>query len=248
VGLVGTESRDDFVARKLDEALVSLHEQIRRGLSFGCDHHDRDCERCDRRAGDIIRDFATRLPDVRRLLQTDVWAAYHGDPAARSLDEAIVCYPGITAIVHHRVAHPLHVAGVPLLPRMIAEIAHSLTGIDIHPGAEIGESFFIDHGTGVVIGETALVGNRVRLYQGVTLGAKTFELDEQGHPVKGRPRHPIVEDDVVVYAGATILGRIRIGRGSRVGGNVWITRDVPPHSRITQAQAHSDTFRDGLGI
>jgi serine O-acetyltransferase len=164
------------------------------------------------------------------------------------VDEAIFCYPGFNAITHHRIAHELHRLGVPLIPRIISEIAHSETGIDIHPGAGIGGSFFIDHGTGVVIGETAQIGERVRLYQGVTLGAKSFPLDEKGHPIKGIPRHPIVEDDVVVYSGATILGRITIGRGSSIGGNVWITRSVPAGSRITQAQARADTFEGGGGI
>src|SRR5205823_13135633 len=148
------------------------------------------------------------------------------------------CYPGVTAITHHRIAHELYSMGLPLLARIIAELAHSTTGIDIHPGATIGAAFFIDHGTGVVIGETAVIGERVRLYQGVTLGAKSFPLDAQGRPVKGVDRHPIVEDDVVIYAGATILGRVTIGRGSSIGGNVWLTRSVPPGSTIKQAQSH----------
>ena len=171
---------------------------------------------------------------MRRLLASDVEAAYEGDPALHTRDEAIFCYPGIFAITNQRIAHELHVLGVPLIPRIITEYAHTITGIDIHPGARIGERFFIDHGTGVVIGETSVIGNRVRLYQGVTLGAKSFPLDEHGNPIKGIDRHPIVEDDVVIYSGATILGRIVIGKGSTIGGNVWLTHAVPPGSKVTQ--------------
>jgi serine O-acetyltransferase len=162
------------------------------------------------------------------------------------LDEAVFCYPGVTAITQHRLAHELHLVGVPLLPRIVSELAHSRTGIDIHPGAEIGSSFFIDHGTGVVIGETCSIGQRVRIYQGVTLGARG--VDEQDHLLKGIPRHPIVEDDVVIYAGATILGRITIGRGATIGGNVWLTRSVAAGGRVSQAHARHRLFRDGAGI
>jgi len=160
----------------------------------------------------------------------------------------IFCYPGLQAITNYRLAHELHKLGVPLIPRMITEHAHSITGIDIHPGAVIGENFFIDHGTGVVIGETCVIGKRVSLYQGVTLGAKSFKLDAEGNPIKGIPRHPIVEDEVIIYSGATILGRVTIGRGSIIGGNVWLVRSVPPHSRITQAQASEDDYESGSGI
>ena len=182
------------------------------------------------------------------MLDTDIRAAYEGDPAAGSLDEVLVCYPGITAIIHHRLAHELHRLGAPLIARIIAEIAHSATGIDIHPGADISGSFFIDHGTGVVIGETTIIGQRVRLYQTVTLGAKRFPANENGSLIKGNARHPIVEDDVVIYAGATILGRVTIGRGSIIGGNVWLTRSVPPGSNISQAQVRSEAFDGGAGI
>jgi serine O-acetyltransferase len=192
--------------------------------------------------------FAAQLPAIRKLLGSDVQAAYEGDPAASSPDETIACYPGIRSIIHHRLAHALYELGVPLIPRMISELGHSATGIDIHPGALIGASFFIDHGTGVVIGETSRIGDRVRLYQGVTLGAKSFPLDDKGQPIKGIPRHPIVEDDVIIYAEATILGRITIGAGSTIGGNVWLTHSVPPRSRITQAQAHAEAFDGGAGI
>ncbi|MCF6391627.1 hypothetical protein L2K20_32255, partial [Mycobacterium sp. MBM] len=177
---------------------------------------------------------------LRSVLDTDVLAAYHGDPAARSVDEVLLCYPGILAVIHHRLAHHLYRAGLPLLARISAEIAHSATGIDIHPGAQIGRSFFIDHGTGVVIGETAIIGERVRIYQAVTLGAKRFPADESGQLQKGHPRHPIVEDDVVIYAGATILGRITIGQGSTIGGNVWLTRSVPAGCNLTQANLQHD--------
>jgi len=237
---------DYFVGHTLDRTLVVLQEQILRGLLFASG----GCERTHQtaRAIEVTRAFALALPGVRTLLETDVRAAYEGDPAATSPDETVFCYPGVTAITHHRLAHRLYSLGVPLIPRMIAEIAHADTGVDIHPGADIGPSFFIDHGTGVVIGETARIGDRVRLYQGVTLGAKSFPLDAEGHPIKGIPRHPIVEDDVVIYAGATILGRVTIGRGSSIGGNVWLTRSVPPGSRVTQAQAKSDLFEGGSGI
>ena len=175
-------------------------------------------------------------------------ATYEGDPAAISTDEAVFCYPGILAITNYRLAHELYIHGVPLIPRMITEYAHSSTGIDIHPGAKIDEGLFIDHGTGVVIGETAEIGKSVRIYQGVTLGAKSFALDQSGNPVKGIPRHPIVEDNVVIYSGATILGRVRIGRGSVIGGNVWLTRSIPPGSQVTQAQVREDQFESGGGI
>jgi serine O-acetyltransferase len=160
----------------------------------------------------------------------------------------VFCYPGVAAVIRHRLAHQLYLLGVPMLARIIAEIAHSQTAIDIHPGAEIGESFFIDHGTGVVIGETAVIGRHVRLYQAVTLGAKRFEVDEHGALIKNYARHPILEDDVVIYAGATVLGRITIGRGSAIGGNVWLTHSVPPGSNITQAKVRTESFDDGGGI
>jgi len=236
------EGIDYFVGHTLDTLLRELYKQVRRELQFiGVDD-------AFEQAVTITRDFAKHLPEVRTLLDSDIQAAYEGDPAARSSDEVLVCYPGITAITHHRLAHILHRLGAPLVARIISEIAHSATGIDIHPGAQIGESFFIDHGTGVVIGETAVIGKHVRVYQAVTLGAKRFQKDEDGILVKGNARHPIVEDDVVIYAGATILGRITIGRGSTVGGNVWLTYSVPPGSNITQAHVRSELFQDGGGI
>jgi serine O-acetyltransferase len=242
-----------YVGHTLDSALVGLQEQVRRGFLFACPHLCPNggaggCAACEQLAGPAIRRFATRLPAVRALLGSDARAAYEGDPAAKSPDEAVLCYPGITAITHHRIAHELYAAGVPLVPRILAELAHGATGIDIHPGAQIGASFFIDHGTGVVIGETCVIGERVRLYQGVTLGAKSFPTDDEGLPIKGIPRHPIVEDDVIIYAGATILGRITIGRGSSIGGNVWLTHSVAPGSRVSQAQPRQELFDGGAGI
>jgi serine O-acetyltransferase len=221
------------VGATLDKVLHGLQEQIRRGFCSSC-HPDACYADHEDRAFDLAWNFIQRLPEVRRLLATDVAAAYEGDPALRTPEEAVFCYPGIQAITNQRLAHELLKLEVPLLPRLITEHAHSLTGIDIHPGARIGESFFIDHGTGVVIGETCIIGRHVRIYQGVTLGAKSFPLDEEGKPIKGIDRHPIVEDDVVIYAGATILGRVTIGKASTIGGNVWLTRSVPPGSAITQ--------------
>ncbi|NOT13481.1 MAG: serine acetyltransferase [Methylococcaceae bacterium] len=240
------EGIDYFVGHKLDIVLRELHQEIRRELQFISGHSENDTASREQ-AIEITRKFAARLPEIRVLLDTDIQAAYEGDPAARSSDEILVCYPGITATIHHRLAHVLYELGVPLIARIIAEIAHSATGIDIHPGAQIGESFFIDHGTGVVIGETCIIGRKVRLYQAVTLGAKRFQKDENGVLVKGNARHPIVEDDVVVYAGATILGRITIGCGSTIGGNVWLTHDVPPGSNITQSFVRSEPSEGGAG-
>ena len=233
----------------LDRIQRSLEEQTRRGLCFACDNPSADPRTdCDARAQAITRQFLARLPAVRKLLAADVQAAYEGDPAATCPDEAILCYPGVLAITNYRLAHELHALGVPLIPRIITEHAHSITGIDIHPGATIGANFFIDHGTGVVVGETCVMGERVRLYQGVTLGAKSFPLDKDGKPIKGVKRHPNVEDDVIIYSEATILGPVTIGRGSVIGGNVWLIHDVPPGSRITQAEARENLFERGGGI
>ena len=181
-------------------------------------------------------EFISRLPELRRILATDVEATYNGDPAAESYGEIISCYPVIKAISGYRVAHELLLLGVPLIPRIITEMAHSETGIDIHPGAKIGHHFTIDHGTGVVIGATCIIGNYVKLYQGVTLGAKSFTLDEDGNPVKGIARHPILEDNVIVYSNATVLGRITLARGTVIGGNVWVTESTKPGEQIVQAK------------
>jgi len=236
------------VGATLDRVLHGLEEQIARAVAFVEGHDHASCLHCAEFAEGATRALLERLPAVRRLLASDVEAAFEGDPALRIRDEAIFSYPGIYAVTEQRIAHELHVSGVPLIPRIITEHAHGETGIDIHPGASIGESFFIDHGTGVVIGETTRIGDRVRIYQGVTLGAKSFPRDAQGVPIKGVDRHPIVEDDVVIYAGATILGRVTIGRGASIGGNVWITQSVAPGRRVTQAEAREEGFRDGAGI
>jgi serine O-acetyltransferase len=239
---------DLYVADTLDRALRVLRQQVRRELQlFDCEgaRSNSDLEHASL---EIVAEFARDLPRTRKLLDSDIRAAFDGDPAARSLDEVIFCYPGVAAVIRHRIAHLLFRLGVPMLARVIAELAHAQTGIDIHPGAEIGESFFIDHGTGVVIGETARIGSRVRLYQAVTLGAKRFEVDHTGAIVKGGDRHPIIQDEVVIYAGATILGRITVGHGSSIGGSVWLTTSVPPGSTITQAKAHNEGFDDGAGI
>jgi len=235
------ESEDFYVGHTLDAALNSLLQQVCLELGHGL----RPSLEIERQARRIVQDFALTLPELHRLLDDDVMAAFRGDPAARSVDEVLLCYPGIRAMIHHRIAHHLYRDGLPLLARITSELAHSATGIDIHPGAQIGRSFFIDHGTGVVIGETAVIGERVRIYQAVTLGAKRFEADEAGQLVKGQPRHPIVEDDVVIYAGATILGRITIGAGSSIGGNVWLTRSVPPGSNVTQANVQNQVGNAG---
>ena len=246
------DSTDYFVGHTLDACLRSLRDQILIELAIPLRQDDSDADRShshlERRAHAITREFALQLPKIRILLDSDLEAAFRGDPAAFSLNEVLVCYPGVKAITSHRFAHALHGLGVPLVARIIAEISHSATGVDIHPGAVIGESFFIDHGTGVVIGGTAVIGDRVRLYQAVTLGAKSFPQDDKGYLVKGQPRHPIVEDDVVIYSGATILGRVTIGRGARIGGNVWLTCGVDPETTVTQAKVISETFGEGGGI
>ena len=238
------ESIDYFVGDTLNTTLNRLTEQVRRGLLFPAPGAEAGAQLGEsalaEQADQITRAFAARLPALRSLLVSDVQAAFSGDPAATSVAEIMLCYPGTIAILYYRLAHSLHELGAPFLARLISDIGHSLTGIDIHPGARIGASFFIDHGTGVVIGETAILGQRVRLYQAVTLGAKRFPADPSGALVKGIARHPIVEDDVVIYAGATILGRITIGAGSTIGGNVWLTQSVPPGSNISQAQMRND--------
>ena len=235
-----SDSMDYFVGSTLNGAFTLLTEQVRRGLMFSADHDNDSDEDIRQRAVRIVREFGDLLPAIRDMLVSDLHAAYRGDPSATSLSEVLICYPGMTAVIHYRVAHALYRLGATLPARLISEIAHSTTGIDIHPAAEIGESFFIDHGTGVVVGQTAIIGDRVRLYQAVTLGAKSFPADENGALIKGIARHPIVEDDVVIYSGATILGRITIGAGSVIGGNVWLTQSVPPGSNVTQAQMHNE--------
>lgn len=211
-----------------------LTDQILAGLCFmDTEQTAGDCMPLYRRpqAEELATKFIERLPGIRAVLATDVDAAYNGDPAAENKAEIISCYPVIKALVNYRLAHELVKLGVPLIPRIITEMAHSETGIDIHPAAQIGHHFTIDHGTGVVIGATCIIGNNVKLYQGVTLGAKSFPLDSDGNPIKGIPRHPILEDNVIVYSNATILGRITIGKGCIVGANIWVTEDMEPMSR-----------------
>ena len=222
-----------FVGSKLEKVRRELTQQVERGFCFACDKDEHSCSSdCSVRAETQVNDFLQTLPRIRHMLATDVQAAFAGDPAAKNPGETIFCYPSIKAVTNYRIAHELYLLGVPLIPRIITEMAHSATGIDIHPGATIGESFFIDHGTGTVIGETCIIGRNVRLYQGVTLGAKSFPKGENGHLVKGIARHPIVEDNVTIYSGATILGRITIGEGAVIGGNVWVVDDVPPGTKI----------------
>jgi serine O-acetyltransferase len=234
------ESENFYVGHALDSALHGLFAQAQLELQYRDRHLSRDDENIATRAGVAVRAFAARLPEIRTLLDSDVLAAYHGDPAAGSVDEVLLCYPGILAMIHHRLAHELYKLDLRLLARIVAELAHGATGIDIHPGAQIGKGFFIDHGTGVVIGETTVIGDRVRVYQAVTLGAKRFPRDAEGHLEKGLARHPIVEDEVVIYAGATILGRVTLGRGAVIGGNVWLTHDVAPGANVTQAISRND--------
>ena len=231
---------DFYVGHTLDSALHLLLEQARIELQYRQRNGSATRDSINAQADRAIHQFAHALPGLRQLLDTDVLAAFQGDPAARSVDEVVLSYPGVLALIHHRLAHQLYRLELPLLARIVAELAHGQTGIDIHPGAQIGARFFIDHGTGVVIGETAKIGTNVRIYQAVTLGAKRFPKDAQGQLEKGWARHPIVQDDVVIYAGATILGRVTIGHGAVIGGNVWITDDVPAGSNVTQAQLRRD--------
>ena len=242
------EHEDAYVELTLAQALELLRRQIRLEISYQQRGNGMSSAEVDEQACQVVASFAAQLPQVRRMLDSDVTAAYQGDPAARSVDEVLLCYPGVTAMIHHRLAHVLYNLDMRLLARIVAELAHSETGIDIHPGAQIGASFFIDHGTGVVIGETAIIGERVRIYQHVTLGAKSFPASENGELKKGLPRHPVLEDEVVVYAGATILGRVTVGKGSTIGGNVWLTQSVPPGSSITQASSIRSRSDDGVAV
>lgn len=229
------------ISAHLDNLAVDLKEQIERGLCFSCINANARCQDCASLAESLSKNFLARLPEIRRRLTLDALAGYEGDPAATSAGETIFCYPSMLVMTHHRIAHELYLLKIPIIPRIIAEMAHSHTGIDIHPGATIGDSFFIDHGTGVVIGETAIVGKHCRLYQGVTLGALSFPKNTDGTLTKGIARHPILEDNVTVYAGATILGRVTIGKGSIIGGNVWLTTDVPENSKIIQTHSSKCT-------
>lgn len=237
-------TRAHYIGVGVDKLYTVLRREIENGLRF---NENMDQATIDRDASRIALGFIDTLPEIKRVLLTDVEAMFNNDPAVENFGEIILCYPVVQAMVHYRVAHSLLKLGMPVVPRIITEIAHSDTGIDIHPGARIGEYFSIDHGTGVVIGETCVIGNHVTLYQGVTLGAKNFSLDANGRPVNVA-RHPIIEDNVTIYSNATVLGRITIGRDSIVGGNVWLTNSVPPGSRILQRKAVATSFIDGLGI
>jgi len=219
----------------LDVVFRKLADQVKRGFCFVCLGENRACTGCEDQAMDKATAFLRSVPGIREKLVLDVQAAFDGDPAAKSPGETIFSYPSITALIHQRIAHELHKLGVDIIPRIITEMAHARTGIDIHPGAQIGKGFFIDHGTGVVIGETCIIGDNVRLYQGVTLGAKSFPKDANGNPVKGLARHPIVEDDVTIYSGATVLGRITVGKGAVIGANVWVTSDVAAGAKVLKA-------------
>ena len=221
-----------------------LRQQIERGLQFCEECSEDDVKACGEK---LALEFIDSLPEIKRLLYTDIQAMFDNDPAAATYGEVIFCYPVVNTMTHYRIAHRLHEMKVPVIPRIITEQAHSKTGIDIHPGAQIGEYFSIDHGTGVVIGETCIIGNHVTLYQGVTLGAKSFKYDEQGNMLNV-PRHPIIEDNVTIYSNASVLGRITIGHDSTIGGNIWLTHSVPPYSRILQSKAVDAGYQDGLGI
>ena len=240
--------RSYYIGGHMEELYGLLVKQIAHGLQF-CE----DCEEITTKekvyqeAARLATEFIDELPEIKRLLYTDVQAMFDNDPAATNYGEVIFCYPVVNTMIHYRIAHKLHLMRVPVIPRIITEQAHSKTGIDIHPGATIGEYFAIDHGTGVVIGETCIIGNHVTLYQGVTLGAKSFKYDENGNMLNV-PRHPIIEDNVTVYSNASILGRITIGHHSVIGGNIWVTHDVMPYSRIQQSKAVETSFDGGLGI
>jgi serine O-acetyltransferase len=237
-------TREYYTKRYINRLYVLLNEQIYTSICFPSSCSDK----MDQLSSELTIKFIDRLPEIKRLLSTDVKAVYDGDPAATNHEEVIFCYPAIRAMINYRIAHELLKMGIPVLPRIVTELAHSSTGIDIHPGAQIGEYFSIDHGTGVVIGETCVIGNHVRLYQGVTLGAKGFKLDDKGMPLN-IPRHPVLEDYVIVYSNSTILGRITIGHHTIIGGNIWQVNSVPPYSRIIQKKAvTSSSFSDGLGI
>ena len=235
---ISEDQMAEYLHNRLKSAASALIAHIRRAMEYQCTLEEcDDCDKCEERAIEVVAHTVERLPDLQETLQKDILAAYEGDPAARSTMEVVQSYPGVFAIMVHRIAHLLYEQGVPLIPRIISEYAHGQTGIDIHPGAQIGKGFFIDHGTGVVIGETTVIGEHVKIYQGVTLGAMSFEKDEDGNLVKGIKRHPNVEDNVVIYSGATILGgNTTIGAGSEVGGNVWLTHSVPPGSKVYNQQ------------
>jgi serine O-acetyltransferase len=240
---INKDTHEYYMKLYIEKLYALLNEQIYTSICFS----KSNLEDIEKLSSELTVFFINKLPEIKRLLSTDVKAVYDGDPAATNHEEVIFCYPAIRAMIHYRIAHELLTMGIPVLPRIITELAHSSTGIDIHPGATIGEYFSIDHGTGVVIGETCIIGNHVRLYQGVTLGAKGFKLDDTGVPMN-IPRHPVLEDYVIVYSNSTILGRITIGHHTIIGGNIWQVNSVPAYSRIIQKKAVISAFSDGLGI
>jgi serine O-acetyltransferase len=231
---IGIEKINNLLSQQIFDALAFQTETI-------------DTAQNREKSKELTRLFLNKLPNIKCMLSTDVKAIFDSDPAAKSFGEVIFCYPAIKAILSYRIAHELYLLQIPILPRSISELAHSETGIEIHPGAQIGEYFSIDHGTGIVIGGTSIIGKNVMLYQGVTLGAKNFTLDEAGHPID-IPRHPIIEDNVTIYSNSSILGRITIGHGTIIGGNIWLTHSVPPYSRILQTKAIELDLTDGAGI
>ncbi len=240
-GDAGVNSRTMLyhIGVNIDKLQSLLQMQIKAGLCFEAESEEQICSEIEQIAREKSIAFISELPEIRKKLYTDIIAAYNGDPAAKSFGEVIFCYPGIRAISSYRIAHALLQADVPLIPRIITEMAHSETGIDIHPGATIGEYFTIDHGTGVVIGETARIGNNVKMFQGVTLGAKSFPLDKNGNPIKGIDRHPKISDNVIIYSNSTILGPITVGEGAIIGGNIWVDEDVAPGAKLVQKKAKS---------
>lgn len=231
---VNTKSMLFHIGVNIENLQTALTNQIKAGLCFESKVPDDICETIDMQATEKATQFISQLPNIRAALHTDVKAAYNGDPAAKSFGEVIFCYPSIRAISNYRMANALLKLNVPLIPRIITEMAHSETGIDIHPGATIGNYFTIDHGTGVVIGETAVIGNNVKMYQGVTLGARSFPLDEYGNPIKGIRRHPTIGNNVVIYSNSTILGTIKVGDGAIIGGNLWVDSNVEPGAKLIQ--------------
>lgn len=237
--------RHHYIGVGVDRIFSMLTQQIAAGLHFA-PPAGKDADAIEVLAEETAAKAVSGLPELKRKLYTDIRSIFNNDPAVNNEAEVIFCYPCIKAMLHYRFAHLLHALGVPLLPRIITEIAHSETGIDIHPGATIGEYFSIDHGTGVVIGETCIIGRHVTIYQGVTLGAKNFCLNHEGHPVN-IPRHPIIEDNVTIYSNASVLGRITIGHDSTIGGNVWVTQSLPPYSRVVQGHTNTETFTSGAG-
>lgn len=240
--------RTCYIGMAVEQLTQLLEAQIARSLIFNQGTEGTMTEfEAQSKAQELTLNFVEQLPEIKRLIYTDVDAMVHNDPAVKSSGEVIFCYPMVIAMTHHRVAHSLLRLGVPVIPRIISELAHSQTGIDIHPGAQIGDHFCIDHGTGIVVGETCIIGSHVMLYQGVTLGAKSFSYDDNGVPLNV-PRHPIIEDNVTIYSNTSVLGRITIGHDTVIGGNVWQTRSVPPHSLIVQSRPVMSTFTDGAGI